>query len=477
MNNMVSFQRILAEMQEHMQETLKLFIGFWKDLQNESPNFQYLGNTSNEISEKAVKIRADYRNLISMNPSNIYCRMLYALFLKKVMKDEFEAYDIHEEYFYKILGIFYYRTAQTQNSNKLRSSYGGNDWQGDANKAALFIISGNKSNIGEILCINNEVTEILGYEKNDLVSHNISHIMPPAIGRKHTEIILKSFNCAVSQGKRAAFMVLPLHKHGYLVVCTIVHRVVPELSQEVQIIGFVKKIADLEDFFPALEKGSNPDDIAILLVDDQWRIHTFNVKALRVFGIEATKANLRKYINSDELLDIKRIIPQFEVEHEFAAMKVNYQSNVLVMPEVFRKQIDVEMDFSNYHGSSPKLPTENDNNYETSLFSPNDYQVSSATDLACRCTMHYQDVIYGKYDSDKPEIEMKLIVLIENQPAVERVSKNTEQDNENIPSFKAKFKYFFYYFIKNSKENQLLIDDITSQSSSASHCTFFHLYE
>ena len=84
-------------MQETMQEVLKLFIGFWKEPQDESPNFQYLGNMSHDISQNAIKIRSMYRQLVIINPTNLYCRMLYALFLKKIMKDEFEAYDVYDE--------------------------------------------------------------------------------------------------------------------------------------------------------------------------------------------------------------------------------------------------------------------------------------------------------------------------------------------------------------------------------------------
>jgi len=96
-DKLIKFQQLLAEMQEDMQEALKLYIGFWKELQDESPNFQYLGNMSHEITALAAKIRNNYRQLININSANTYCRMLYALFLRKIMKDEFEAFDVHEE--------------------------------------------------------------------------------------------------------------------------------------------------------------------------------------------------------------------------------------------------------------------------------------------------------------------------------------------------------------------------------------------
>ena len=86
-------------MQESMESTLKLFLGFWKELQEETPNFQYLGSVSYEISQLSRKIRLSYKELISINPENYYCMMLYALFLKTILKDDFEAFCINDEYY------------------------------------------------------------------------------------------------------------------------------------------------------------------------------------------------------------------------------------------------------------------------------------------------------------------------------------------------------------------------------------------
>lgn len=84
-------------MQDNMQEALKLYIGFWKELQDESPNFQYLGNISYDIAEIVTKIRQQYKELTILNPMNLYCRMLFAIFLKRIIKDDFEAWDVSNE--------------------------------------------------------------------------------------------------------------------------------------------------------------------------------------------------------------------------------------------------------------------------------------------------------------------------------------------------------------------------------------------
>jgi hypothetical protein len=84
--------------QENMEEVKKLFIGFWKELQDESPNFQYLGKISQEITSLVSKIRMNYKKLVIINPTNLYCRMLYAVFLKDIVKDDFEAFEVSEGY-------------------------------------------------------------------------------------------------------------------------------------------------------------------------------------------------------------------------------------------------------------------------------------------------------------------------------------------------------------------------------------------
>jgi len=88
----------MSLIQENMEEVLRLFIGLWKELQDESPNFQYLGKISQVITLLVSKIRVNYKKLVNINPGNFYCRMLYALFLKYIVKDDFEAFEVSEGY-------------------------------------------------------------------------------------------------------------------------------------------------------------------------------------------------------------------------------------------------------------------------------------------------------------------------------------------------------------------------------------------
>ena len=78
-DNLINFQQAFAKMQEDMKIVLDYFIGFWKELREKSPNFHHIQNLAYDISVTNINIRHHYKNLIILNPSNLYCCMLYAL--------------------------------------------------------------------------------------------------------------------------------------------------------------------------------------------------------------------------------------------------------------------------------------------------------------------------------------------------------------------------------------------------------------
>jgi hypothetical protein len=204
-----------------------------------------------------------------------------------------------------------YSINRTRSNNILRHSYVTDEKYGANSKTALFIISGEKDNLGEVLCINNEVSELLGYEKSEIVAHNISKAMPPMIGAKHGQIILNFFS-AGNYTKNNDKLVLPLHKLGYLVPCSFLHRVVPNLGRGLQLIGFLSKRTDLSDICPWIERNMGADDMVIMLADDAWMLQAFNLRASRIFGVNPAQANLKKYITSEEKISLLKFIPELE---------------------------------------------------------------------------------------------------------------------------------------------------------------------
>jgi len=231
----------------------------------------------------------------------------------------------------------------TKNNNRLRHTYAADEKYGANSKTALFIISGEKESLGEVLCINNEVSELLGFERTEIIAHNISKAMPPVIGNKHSQLILNFY----SGGKYSATndkLVLPLHKLGYLVPCAYISRVIPNLSRGLQLIGFLSRISDFSEFCSIAEKNSNPDDFIIMLADELWMLHSFNLRASRIFGVNPLQADLKKYSAAEEKILVKKMIPELEDLTFLASAKSPQSADTILNLPVIQKVIESEVE-------------------------------------------------------------------------------------------------------------------------------------
>ena len=56
---------------------------------------------------------------------------------------------------------------------------------GENSNTCIVTCSGNYNNVGCVTNSNNEITRILGFNKNDIIDQNISRIMPKVIADMH----------------------------------------------------------------------------------------------------------------------------------------------------------------------------------------------------------------------------------------------------------------------------------------------------
>ena len=236
-----------------------------------------------------------------------------------------------------------YRTNRANNNLRIQNTHFNDDKYGANSRTALFIISGAKTTVGEVLCINNEVSELLGYEKTEIIGHNISRIMPPMIGERHSDMVLK-YLCSGKLDKTGDKMVLALHRFGYIIPCTYIHRVVPNLHRGLQLIGFVYKIHDFSEYCPIVERNIGPDDVVIMLTDQNWMMQAFNIKASKFFGIDPTQANLKKYIFGEEKISATKLIPQLEEQAFLQNINTSLSAEVTLDALAIRKTIDAEIE-------------------------------------------------------------------------------------------------------------------------------------
>ena len=71
---------------------------------------------------------------------------------------------------------------------------------------------------------------LLGFKKNELLEQNINRIIPRVIGDVHEKFMRRYFDTSESKLIDRERNIFCLHKNGYLVPCTIMIKVLPNLD-------------------------------------------------------------------------------------------------------------------------------------------------------------------------------------------------------------------------------------------------------
>lgn len=188
------------------------------------------------------------------------------------------------------------------------------------NNAAVLMISGNKSDMGTIINANHELEQSLGYKKDELIGENISIIMPETIGKHHNIFLQSSFEKKDQSNKEEIKerLVFSQHKKGYLVPTLLFARVVPNLENGVQFLGFLKPASKLEEWQSSDSQITN-DDVFILLLNSNYEIMGFNQTIAKLCNRDENSIDIHKYIDGDKKLKLLALYPEFgsEANHEW----------------------------------------------------------------------------------------------------------------------------------------------------------------
>ena len=103
----------------------------------------------------------------------------------------------------------------------------------------IITCSGNLHSLGLIQNVNTEITKILGYQVTDMIGENIKSIMPQVISEIHNDLMKRYLDTSKEVVIGKEWIVFPQNKSGYIVPCTLLLRIFPNLSEGIKIVGFL----------------------------------------------------------------------------------------------------------------------------------------------------------------------------------------------------------------------------------------------
>ncbi len=134
---------------------------------------------------------------------------------------------------------------------------------GENSNTCIITLSGNLNSMGIVTNSNNEISRILNYSKNEIVGQNISRIMPRYLANVHDGFMRNYFETSKARNVIGIErFVLPINKAGYLVPSTLMIKILPNLDEGIQVVGFLK---DVEVGTSYLKSEFDSDEKVILL--------------------------------------------------------------------------------------------------------------------------------------------------------------------------------------------------------------------
>ena len=220
-NVIVLFQNNFVIFLSFIEKSVNLHLEFWRELLEENPDIQKLQSLGSKITNSVQQTNQRFKILNEMNPNHINCLEIYGYFLKEIFNDDVEGQRILDKADYILKSTF----INKQFVDKDRQKYGENS------NTCIVTISGNYNSIGSIINVNNDVTRILGFSKSYLIGLNVNRLMSKCFADQHDGFLMRYMGCSESTMVGSERMVLAQNKQGYLVPCTLMVKVIPNLEE------------------------------------------------------------------------------------------------------------------------------------------------------------------------------------------------------------------------------------------------------
>ncbi|KAJ3380509.1 hypothetical protein HDU84_005771 [Entophlyctis sp. JEL0112] len=251
----IAFEQNLKLAKENERKATVAGVKFWSELMKRNPSFFKLQSHGSEIAAAVSLAQTHFVTLIKLSPNNPTVFRLYGNFLIAVLNDKANGQDLldhadeieedgdrargggdkgdGDEDDYNDDSEDYGSGSDAGTCSSLGS--GGDDGDDDidgvrlsrgsavrisinlfSDSNAVFTISGELANLGQIVGINTKAVQLFGHKRVDYLGKNISMIVPSPFAEAHDGFIRKYLNTGSSKIVDRSRQVLGLHKDGYL---------------------------------------------------------------------------------------------------------------------------------------------------------------------------------------------------------------------------------------------------------------------
>jgi PAS domain S-box-containing protein len=395
-NQMVQFQNNYVKFTATIEKAVDLHHEFWKELTEDSPDIKKLENLGSSITRIVEDSKKQFDSLNEINANHQKCLELYGKFLKEVVNDDTSGQRILEK--------------ADKVSRQISQRQAGEDLTklDENSETAIITISGNFRQIGTITNSNNQISNLLGYNKSEVIGEKIETIMPKIFADSHDDLLFKYFDNP-DQPLNIERTVYPMNKRGYIAPFSLLAKILPNLDNGIQIVGFLRLISGF-DF---------QKDKYVLFSPETGMIYGVSRACYEHFGIRASLTFGKCYNMSELNFDL--LCPEILEEGKQSQLKTANGMNVL-------------LDTSSIQANHP-LENEDDESVQEENLGEKEDQEVKVEELKAKRYKKYN--VNAKIIDDRRWFDGKLRVAVLKLKEISRDNDSHDMESEDEKNIQA----------------------------------------
>eukprot|EP00347_Sterkiella_histriomuscorum_P007426 403348965 len=230
LTNVKEFERLHGEMQKQIEAVCNYQVEFWTHLTTVVPDLNVLNELGNKTYNASENTDNYWKMLSHINPNYQPALTLYGEYLSFIKN--------HPQ-----LGKPYIERAQ--NTNFAHNSMDEGIKRSDvlfSEDCTVVHITGNKESSGRVLKTSQGLLKCFGYNKSEVVGHNISFLMPAIIGGRHNEFLEKFYKTGRQRVFNLERAIFAQNRQGHCFRAKVLVKTMPSLKEGIQYVGMIRPV-------------------------------------------------------------------------------------------------------------------------------------------------------------------------------------------------------------------------------------------
>jgi len=252
---------------------------FWEQLKSKDLDVNGLYEIGSKVGAIYQEMQANYNAAIAIFPHNAKLVGEFGNFEKSIMNNDMVAKN------YETRAKQIVKEQLEQNREGVRNNEDNLVDTNSEKRTFICVVSGNPNTMGDIVSVNNEITQNLGFKAKEIVGQNVGVLCPQYISTKHNQIIENFIRRGDSQFLKNRRIVTACNSKGFLVLLESYVKVLPSIEEGIRFVGIFKMMDDFSEFFREKSASFAPSDFAFMVTSQEGQIFGINETCMTRLGI------------------------------------------------------------------------------------------------------------------------------------------------------------------------------------------------